>query len=97
MLNKVCTSQYFMWYLWFLPLVIPRLLPDSDSGGGISPVKGALMVGLWVAGQALWLSQGYRLEFLGEGVFLELWTSGLVMLGINGWLVGSLIESYRWI
>jgi phosphatidylinositol glycan class M len=95
--NKVCTSQYFMWYLWFLPLVIPRLLPAPDSSGGISAMKGGLMVALWVAAQALWLSQGYRLEFLGEGVFVELWTSGVIMLGINAWLVVSLVNGYRWV
>jgi GPI mannosyltransferase 1 subunit M len=94
-LNKVCTSQYFMWYLWFLPLVIPRLLPGPETDSGISAAKGILMVALWGTGQALWLSQGYRLEFLGEGVFLELWFSGLVMLGINAWLVVSLIKGYR--
>lgn len=96
-LNKVCTSQYFMWYVWFLPLVIPQLLPGPDAGSGISAVKGILMVTLWVTGQALWLSQGYRLEFLGEEVFLELWFSGLIMLGVNAWLVVSLIKGYRWI
>ena len=96
-LNKVCTSQYFMWYLWFLPLVLPRLLPGPETESGISAAKGILMVAFWVTGQALWLSQGYRLEFLGEEVFLELWFSGLVMLGINAWLVGSLINGYRWI
>jgi GPI mannosyltransferase 1 subunit M len=96
-LNKVCTSQYFMWYLWFLPLVLPRLIPGPDTDSGISAAKGILMVALWVTGQALWLSQGYRLEFLGEEVFLELWFSGLVMLGINAWLVASLIKGYRWV
>lgn len=95
-LNKVCTSQYFMWYLWFLPLVIPRLLPGLDVGTGISAMKGITMVALWVGGQALWLSQGFRLEFLGEEVFLELWASGVIMLGINAWLVVALVQGYRW-
>ncbi|KIM21618.1 glycosyltransferase family 50 protein [Serendipita vermifera MAFF 305830] len=95
-LNKVCTSQYFMWYLWFLPLVIPRLLPVPGAATGISVTRCIAMVVLWVGGQALWLSQGFRLEFLGEDVFLELWVSGLVMLGINAWLIVTLVQRYNW-
>jgi GPI mannosyltransferase 1 subunit M len=98
-LNKVCTSQYFMWYLWFLPLVVPHLIPSASYAGlgnGISPRKALLMVILWVGTQALWLSQGYRLEFLGESVFLELWVCGAIWLVANAWIVGALMTGYRW-
>jgi phosphatidylinositol glycan class M len=98
-LNKVCTSQYFMWYLWFLPLVVPHLIPGASYavlGNGISARKASLMVILWVGAQALWLSQGYRLEFLGESVFLELWVCGALWLVVNAWLVGALMTGYRW-
>ncbi|KAG8752662.1 GPI mannosyltransferase 1 [Serendipita sp. 396] len=94
-LNKVCTSQYFMWYLWFLPLVIPHL-STSTKGGGVSMYKALLMIAVWVGAQALWLSQGYLLEFLGNNVFPQLWASGLIMLAANSWIVASLISSYRW-
>lgn len=95
-LNKVCTSQYFMWYWWFLPLIIPRLIPTRSAGKGIRAWKAVFMVGSWFGAQALWLSQGYTLEFLGETVFLELWMAGLVMLGINSWLIVTLVKSYQW-
>jgi phosphatidylinositol glycan class M len=114
-LNKVCTSQYFMWYLWFLPLVVPHLIPrnvpnktvatdaeqekTTDRGNveanGVSAYKAAWMIGLWVGSQALWLSQGYRLEFLGETVFVPLWAAGIVMLGVNSWLVSCLLKGYQ--
>lgn len=108
-LNKVCTSQYFMWYLWFLPLVISHFIPTGDTGlspsntkvegacegNGLTASKTMWMVGLWVGSQALWLSQGYRLEFLGEMVFVPLWAAGIVMLGVNSWLVACLLKGYR--
>jgi GPI mannosyltransferase 1 subunit M len=97
MLNKVCTSQYFMWYLWFLPLVIPRLARVTGSERGISTFWATSMAILWVGSQALWLSYGYKLEFLGNQVFLELWASGIVMLLANAWILGMLLSKYRWI
>ncbi|RMZ75731.1 hypothetical protein DV737_g5134, partial [Chaetothyriales sp. CBS 132003] len=58
--NKVCTSQYFLWYLVFLPLHLPRSSLIAVPGRGIT----ALL--LWVGAQAVWLWQGYELEFLGR-------------------------------
>ncbi|KAG8836215.1 GPI mannosyltransferase 1 [Serendipita sp. 399] len=95
-LNKVCTSQYFMWYIWFLPLAIPHLAEPNQQGGGVSTYKAWCMVALWVGAQAVWLSQGYLLEFMGKEVFLHLWVCGLIMLWTDSWIVGSLIDGYRW-
>jgi GPI mannosyltransferase 1 subunit M len=84
--NKVCTSQYFLWYLIFLPLYLPssNLLKD--------PVLGLTALGAWVAGQAYWLWEGYRLEFLGEQRFVPgLFRAGIVFFAANCWILGVMI------
>lgn len=72
-----------MWYLWFLPLVLPKL--------NFSWSQGLAMLGIWIAGQAVWLSLAYRLEFLGEAVFRELWLAGVGFFMINVGLLRILI------
>ncbi|KAI1980139.1 hypothetical protein LOZ55_001541 [Ophidiomyces ophidiicola] len=61
--NKVCTSQYFLWYIIFLPLYLPY------SSFVARPFLGGSAATLWVAGQVLWLRQGFKLEFLGISTF----------------------------
>jgi len=85
-LNKVCTSQYFMWYLWFLPLVLPHL--------NVSRRKAVLLLGLWVGSQAVWLSIAYRLEFLGSQVYLPLWTAGTAYVAVNSYVLAEVIRGY---
>ncbi|PPQ97573.1 hypothetical protein CVT26_002360, partial [Gymnopilus dilepis] len=68
--NKVCTSQYFLWYLLLLPLLLPQL--------SLSRKDMLLYGGVWIATQALWLSEAYKLEFLGENVFFGLWVRSLI-------------------
>ena len=88
MFNKVATSQYFMWYLCFLPIV----LATNDL---VSSSIGLFVLGFWVAGQALWLSFAYRLEFLGENTFLELFVSSIVFFAINTWVLSCFIKYHR--
>ncbi|KAF9061918.1 glycosyltransferase family 50 protein [Rhodocollybia butyracea] len=84
--NKVCTSQYFLWYLLLLPLIIPRI--------SMSPTKAVACVIVWVAVQALWLSEAYRLEFLGSNTFYGLWVRGLIYVVGNCWVVAQLMQGY---
>ena len=100
--NKVCTSQvstseptscgsllfaqYFLWYLLFLPLLIPRL--------SLSLGKTAALIGVWMGTQALWLSEAYKLEFLGENVFYGLWVRGLIYVLGNAWVLVQILASY---
>eukprot|EP00095_Tigriopus_kingsejongensis_P009002 snap_masked-scaffold1256_size52432-processed-gene-0.4 protein:Tk09002 transcript:snap_masked-scaffold1256_size52432-processed-gene-0.4-mRNA-1 annotation:"gpi mannosyltransferase 1" len=85
--NKVCTSQYFLWYLALLPLTAHRL-PFSLAewlGMGI----------LWGAAQAAWLMAAYYLEFEGTDTFQVLWLEGLAFFCANVGLLSKLIRTYR--
>ncbi|KAL8781421.1 MAG: hypothetical protein Q9213_006004 [Squamulea squamosa] len=85
--NKVCTSQYFLWYLILLPFYLPY------SSFLSSPRLGILALTLWISTQALWLHQAYRLEFLGLSTFVPgLFISGLLFFAVNVWILGIMVE-----
>ncbi|KAG5636199.1 hypothetical protein H0H81_008869 [Sphagnurus paluster] len=84
--NKVCTSQYFLWYLLLLPLLMPRL--------ATMPKRAMLYLGVWIGAQALWLAEAYKLEFLGQNVFLGLWLRGLVYVLSNAWVLVGIMGDY---
>ena len=78
--------QYFLWYLLFLPLLIPHLY--------VSLWETAALIGVWAGTQALWLSEAYKLEFLGENVFYGLWVRGLIYVLGNAWILVQILGSY---
>ncbi|WVR05288.1 hypothetical protein IAU60_002301 [Kwoniella sp. DSM 27419] len=82
--NKVCTSQYFMWFLPLLPPLLRHLR--------LKRAKGITIVAAWILGQALWLGTAYQLELMARGVYLWLWAAGLALFGISVWIIGELID-----
>jgi phosphatidylinositol glycan class M len=104
--NKVCTSQvnladaihlasltskqYFLWYMVFLPFYLPKSLLLRR------PALGTTALVLWIVGQALWLQQGYNLEFLGKSTFVPgLWAASAAFFLINCWILGLIVADIR--
>lgn len=84
--NKVCTSQYFLWYLCLLPLILPFTR--------LTLYDGVVMGALWFLGQAVWLASAYCLEFLGFNSFFLIWLSGLAFFFINIALLFRIIRNH---
>jgi len=88
--NKVCTSQYFLWYMMFLPFYLPRSSLLSSKRAGIT----ALVA--WILGQVAWLQQGYQLEFLGKSTFVPtLWASSILFFIVNAGILAVIIRDVR--
>lgn len=85
--NKVCTAQYFMWFMVFLPFYLPK------SSLLKQPMKGFTILGLWVLAQAMWLQQAFSLEHLAKSTFVPgLWSASLLLFMANVILLGIFIE-----
>ena len=88
--NKVCTSQYFLWYMMFLPFYLP------DSTLLESPSVGIPALVLWLIGQVFWLQQGFQLEFNGNSTFVPgLWVASILFFLINCGILGIVILDIR--
>ncbi|KAF6816335.1 FHA domain-containing protein [Colletotrichum musicola] len=84
--NKVCTSQYFLWYMVFLPIYLP------GSSFLKNPRLGVAALVLWIVSQAAWLQQGFRLEFLGYSTFFPgLFASSVGFFLVNCWILGVIV------
>eukprot|EP01132_Coremiostelium_polycephalum_P001952 gene1952-2388_t len=85
--NKVCTVQYFIWYFSLLPLVIP-----STS---LSLVQSIVLFGVWMGSQSYWLFSAFKLEFLGQQTFMEIWFAGILFFLANIYILVKFILNHN--
>lgn len=85
--NKVVTSQYFLWYLWLLPILLPTLRFQSTAKAGVT-------LAMWVGSQALWLSQAYLLENKAQDTYIRVWLAGLLFLWAQAWVLVTVIQAW---
>lgn len=72
-------------------IFLPFYLPTSSLLA--KPALGLTAGGFWIATQALWLHQGYQLEFLGLSTFVPgLWIASLLFFLSNAWLLGIIVN-----
>lgn len=85
--NPVVTSQYFVWYLSILPVI----LRNMKSMGG---KRAMLCGGLWCAVQGIWLYSAYLLEFKGWNTFGLIWMQGAIFFTVNCFIVKQFIVHF---
>lgn len=105
--NKVCTAQYFLWYICLLPMVLPFLAPNLRieweelcCGHRMERVRScwmgcALCIGLWAAANAHWLFWAMKYEILGEAdKLLMVWIASIVFFVVNNVLLVVILRQY---
>lgn len=85
--NKVITSQYFIWYLSLLPLVIKNLKMTS--------LRVITLSAIWFASQGLWLLPAYFFEMEGRDSFLWMHSSSIVHFATNIFIACQIINHYQ--
>lgn len=96
--NKVCTVQYFVWFIPMLPFVLSAVALAPSVGRRL-PIKAATVaVSLfWLASLVEWMLVAKSLEFDGENVFVALWASSCVFfvaqVGAAAWFSRVALEA----
>lgn len=74
----------------FLPFYLPKSSLIS------SPTLGVAAGGLWIVTQAMWLQQGFDLEFMGKSTFVPgLWVASLLFFSTNAWILGIIVQDIK--
>ncbi|XP_066926434.1 GPI mannosyltransferase 1-like [Clytia hemisphaerica] len=93
--NKVCTSQYFIWYIGLLPMAYPYLhIVDPKKNIKRTARTNVVQLAIWLMPQAVWLGLAYLYEFRKLDVLVYVWLASLVFLGANIYLLKSMMGSF---
>lgn len=85
--NSVMTSQYFIWFLSLLPLVVHSFKMKAT--------KALHLFTLWLSAQGGWLFFAYLLEFKSKEVFFLIWLNSVLFFCTNIYVLVQLIKAYR--
>ena len=85
--NKVTTSQYFLWYLIFLPILLPRIQLKWKTL--------LMLLVAWLGAQGWWLYEAYRLEFQAKNTFVQIWLASIVFAFVNVFILCAIMSNYR--
>ncbi|CAF1222994.1 unnamed protein product [Rotaria sordida] len=85
--NKVTTSQYFLWYLIFIPILLPNIQLKWKTL--------FLLLCIWLLAQGWWLYHAYELEFQGKNTFVQIWLASIVFGLVNVIILCMIIRNYR--
>lgn len=84
-LNKVITSQYFLWYLSLAPILLPYLLVNMS---GRKLIKYFI---IWLSSQIIWLIPAYLFEYQHvREAFFWTWISSIQFLLVNIYLLSRI-------
>lgn len=88
--NKVCTAQYFIWWIALLPLaLVNNDLKDKKRG------KLLIVGGIWFIVELSWNIGAYLLEIRGVSVFDLIFLSCLAFFLANIYLIYILIVHHK--
>lgn len=85
--NTVMTSQYFVWFVSFLPLCYPFI--------NFTLVEIINLIIIWVVPQIGWLAFAYCLEFLGINTFQFIWIESVMFFIANVYVLSKTIDYYK--
>ena len=86
-LNKVCTSQYFIWYIGLLPLAYPYM--------NLIVKEGIFLLSLWLGAQCIWLGLAYLYEFRKYNILIFVWYASIVFLLVNVYMLYRCQSNYQ--
>ena len=90
--NTVCTAQYFMWYICFIPVIVSQRMLQ-DGWRNLSSKAVHILTLSWVGALLAWLFHAYKLEILGENSFFTLFLASIIFHVVNVAVVISVIIS----
>lgn len=84
--NKVCTSQYFLWYLSLIPVLGPKLKMKWTHM--------TILFVIWYFAQISWLLPAYYLEFEGRNTFIYVWLESIAFFCANVGILVQIVKGY---